>query len=224
MTLAVIVPVLNEAGELPGLITRLQALVRAGCEVVVVDGGSRDGSAEALTAAGLRVIHRTGGRGPQLQAGAEAAHADQLLFLHADTVLPEQAVPLVQAALAGGSLRWGRFDVAISGRHPMLRVVACLINQRSRLTGIATGDQALFMTRAALTAAGGFPAQPLLEDVEISTRLRTLTRPVCLRARVLTSGRRWERRGVWSTIWLMWRLRWLYWRGMPATTLAELYR
>lgn len=219
-----VVPVLDEAGELPSLIARLQALASAGCEVVVVDGGSRDGSAEALVAAGLRVIRRTGGRGPQLQAGAEAAQADSLLFLHADTVLPEQAVLLVRAALAGGRLRWGRFDVAISGRHPMLRVVAWLINWRSRLTGIATGDQALFMTRAALDAAGGFPAQPLLEDVEISTRLRALARPVCLRARVVTSGRRWERRGVWSTIWLMWRLRWLYWRGVPATTLVEHYR
>jgi hypothetical protein len=119
---------------------------------------------------------------------------------------------------------WGRFDVRINGRSPLLHVVAWLMNQRSRWTGIATGDQALFVQRALFQRIGGFPDQPLMEDIEISRRLRKLARPFCLRQRVVTSGRRWDTRGVWRTIFLMWRLRWLYWRGVPPQVLAEAYR
>ena len=130
---------------------------------------------------------------------------------------------LVLQALAGGAC-WGRFDVQIDGRPAMLRVVAALMNLRSRATGIATGDQAIFSTRAAFSQVGGFPVQPLMEDIELSRRLRRIAPPACLRARVLTSGRRWEQRGVWRTIVLMWRLRWRYWRGESAARLAEAYR
>jgi rSAM/selenodomain-associated transferase 2 len=146
-----------------------------------------------------------------------------LLFLHADTSLPPNADVLVEQALGSRGL-WGRFDVHIAGRHPMLRVVARLMNWRSRLTGIATGDQALFMWREVFDRVGGFPDQPLMEDVEICRRLRALARPVCLSERVSTSGRRWETRGVWRTIVLMWCLRWRYWRGESAERLAEAYR
>jgi GT2 family glycosyltransferase len=126
--------------------------------------------------------------------------------------------------LADNRQAWGRFDVRISGRHFMLKVVSRLMNLRSRLTGIATGDQAMFVTRSAFDAVGGFPDQPLMEDIELSKRLLALSRPVCIARRVTTSGRRWETRGVWRTILLMWRLRWDYWRGVPAQQLAEAYR
>jgi rSAM/selenodomain-associated transferase 2 len=158
-----------------------------------------------------------------MNAGAAMARAQVLLFLHADTRLPPLADVLIQQAVAGGRA-WGRFDVCIEGRPRMLRVVALLMNLRSRLSGIATGDQAIFVTRAAFERVGGFPAQPLMEDIELSRRLKRLGPPACLRAQVCTSGRRWEQRGVWRTIVLMWRLRWRYWRGEPAAALAEVYR
>jgi len=162
------------------------------------------------------------GRARQMNAGAQACGGALLLFLHADTRLPEAADAMVRAALAVQA--WGRFDVRIDGRPLMLRVVAALMNLRSRLSGIATGDQAIFVRRDVFEAVGGFPDQPLMEDIELSCRLLRVSRPACLRARVRTSGRRWEQRGVWRTIALMWRLRWAYWRGVPAERLAEAYR
>jgi rSAM/selenodomain-associated transferase 2 len=158
-----------------------------------------------------------------MNAGAARARSPVLLFLHADTHLPPQADAQVLRAVADGAC-WGRFDVRIDGRPPMLRVVAALMNLRSRLTGIATGDQAMFVTRAAFEQVGAFPVQPLMEDIELSRRLRRLAPPACLRERVRTSGRRWEQRGVWRTILLMWRLRWRYWRGESPARLAEAYR
>jgi GT2 family glycosyltransferase len=114
--------------------------------------------------------------------------------------------------------------VQITGRPAALKVVAWMMNQRSRWTGIATGDQAIFMRRAAFAAVGGFPDQPLMEDIEICKRLRDLAWPVCLADKAITSGRRWEAHGVWRTVLLMWRLRWAYWRGVPAEQLAKAYR
>jgi rSAM/selenodomain-associated transferase 2 len=159
-----------------------------------------------------------------MNAGAALASGDVLLFLHADTQLPDAAEISTTQRLADNRRVWGRFDVRISGRSPMLRVVSRLMNLRSRLTGIATGDQAMFVTRSAFDTVGGFPDQPLMEDIELSKRLLALSRPVCIARCVTTSGRRWETRGVWRTILLMWRLRWDYWRGVPVQQLAEAYR
>jgi rSAM/selenodomain-associated transferase 2 len=159
-----------------------------------------------------------------MNAGARAARGDTLLFLHADTQLPAAAVPLIEGALAGPARCWGRFDVCIAGQARMLRVVAWCMNWRSRLSGIATGDQAMFVTRGAFEAVSGFPDQALMEDIELSRRLGRLSRPYCIAHCVTTSGRRWETRGVWRTIVLMWRLRWDYWRGVPASQLARGYR
>lgn len=220
--LAIVVPMLDEAATLPALLVHLAGWRARGCEVVLVDGGSRDDSVAMARAAGLRVVVAERGRARQMNAGAQACGGALLLFLHADTRLPEAADAMVRAALAVQA--WGRFDVRIDGRPLMLRVVAALMNLRSRLSGIATGDQAIFMRRDVLEALGGFPDQPLMEDIELSRRLLRVSRPACLRARVRTSGRRWEQRGVWRTIALMWRLRWAYWRGVPAERLAEAYR
>lgn len=224
MKLSVVVPVLNEAQELPGLLERLLPVIRNGSEVIVVDGGSDDGSAELAQRAGFTVLRSARGRARQMNAGAALATGSVLLFLHADTRLPDAAEGSVAQGLLDGKHVWGRFDVHISGRAFMLRVVSRLMNIRSRLTGIATGDQAMFVTRIAFDSLGGFPDQPLMEDIELSKRLLALSRPVCIAHCVTTSGRRWERRGIWRTILLMWRLRWDYWRGVPAQQLAEAYR
>ena len=157
-----------------------------------------------------------------MNAGAARAQGQVLLFLHVDTRLPAGAPAAVEAALQQHA--WGRFDVAIAGTSRLLPVIAAFMNLRSRLSGIATGDQAIFVTRPAFDAAGGFPDQPLMEDIEISRRLRRTGPPACLRLRVRTSGRRWDEFGVWRTTALMWRLRWLYWRGTPAEQLVGLYR
>ncbi len=224
MTLSVIIPVLNEAAVLPQTLQSLVALRARGVEIIVVDGGSEDATLEIVRSAGLAVLSAPRGRARQMNAGAAVASGDMLLFLHADTGLPARADAAVVAALTDDRHLWGRFDVRIAGRSPMLCVVACLMNLRSRLTGIATGDQAIFVARQTFATAGGFPDQALLEDIELCRRLLRMSRPKCLRERVVTSGRRWERGGVWRTIVLMWRIRWAYWRGRPASELARMYR
>lgn len=228
MKLSVIVPMLNEAAVLPDLLAHLLPLQRTGCEVLLVDGGSTDGSAHQARAAGFTVVESGAGRARQMNAGAQRARGDVLLFLHADTRLPEGAVHHVSQALgptsAGTRPAWGRFDVRIVGRSPWLPVVATLMNLRSRLSGIATGDQALFVKREAFQACGGFPDQPLMEDIELCRRLKRQSAPACLKHRVLTSGRRWDSRGVWRTIFLMWRLRLAYWLGASAESIAKAYR
>ena len=221
--LTLVVPALDEAAGIEATLHALQPLRARGAELLVVDGGSHDGTAALAAPWADRVLESPRGRALQMNAGAAAARAPVLLFLHADTRLPDAADAHIATALAGGA-DWGRFDVRIAGRHPMLRVVAAAMNLRSRLSGIATGDQAIFVRRELFQRVGGFPDQPLMEDIELSRRLRALGRPACLRARVVTSGRRWESRGVWRTIVLMWRLRWRYWRGESPQTLARAYR
>jgi rSAM/selenodomain-associated transferase 2 len=222
--LSIVVPLLNEAPRLSGQLASLQPMIRAGDEVILADGGSDDDSVAIAEAAGFTVVKAPRGRARQMNAGAALATGEVLLFLHADTRLPEQAHACIEHALANGKHVWGRFDVRISGRAYMLRVVGSLMNLRSRLSGIATGDQAMFVTRACFENLRGFPDQPLMEDIELSMRLRALSWPACVSRRVTTSGRRWETRGVWRTILLMWRLRWDYWRGVPAQKLADAYR
>ncbi|HEY0859207.1 MAG TPA: TIGR04283 family arsenosugar biosynthesis glycosyltransferase, partial [Albitalea sp.] len=170
-----------------------------------------------------RLLRAPRGRARQMNAGAAQARGEVLLFLHADTALPEGALAAIGEAIDGGAL-WGRFDVSIAGASAMFPLIAALMNRRSRWSGIATGDQAMFVRRDTFERVGGFPDQPLMEDIELSLRLRRLARPACLRPPVTTSGRRWERFGVWRTIWLMWRLRLLYWLGTPAERLAKAYR
>ena len=222
--LSIVMPVLNEAAGLGDALQALAPFTTRGVQLIVADGGSSDGTAALAQAAGNMVIPAPRGRAMQMNAGAQHASATVLLFLHADTLLPEDADRLIVKALATGQTVWGRFDVRITGQSRMLRVVAAFMNLRSCWSGIATGDQAMFMTRAAFDAVGGFPIQPLMEDIEMSRRLLKLSRPACLRAKVLTSGRRWETRGVWRTVLLMWRLRFAYWRGTAPEHLAQLYR
>ena len=228
MRFSIIIPVLNEAEVLPGLLGHLASLCIRDSEVIVVDGGSEDDSQQCAFRAGARAICSERGRARQMNAGAAIAQGDILLFLHADTALPSSAEQSIETAIRScGDLQeyvWGRFDVLIAGHSFMLRIISSLMNWRSRITGIATGDQAMFMTRRAFESVGGFQDQPLMEDIELSKRLLALSRPICLTDRVVTSGRRWETHGVWRTIWIMWRFRWAYWRGTDAAELARLYR
>ncbi|HEX5768154.1 MAG TPA: TIGR04283 family arsenosugar biosynthesis glycosyltransferase [Burkholderiales bacterium] len=216
--LSVVVPALNEAAGIRAALEALRPLRARGHEVIMVDGGSSDGTAELARALCDRVLSAPRGRALQMNAGARAASGTALLFLHADTRLPERADEIVFAALR--SARWGRFDVEIEGSHPLLRLVARGMNLRSRLTGIATGDQAIFVRREAFA---GFPEIELMEDVAFSKAMKRLGAPASRRERVVTSGRRWESRGVLRTVLLMWRLRLMYFLGARPERLARIY-
>lgn len=220
--LSIVMPVLNEAATLAAALKALQPLRRCGVELIVVDGESTDESVRLALPLADTVMTTTPGRATQMNLGASAASGDALLFLHADTRLPEHATEHIQQAL--GERRWGRFDITLDGKSRWLGVIATLMNARSRLTGIATGDQAMFMTRAAFAAAGGFPEQPLMEDIALAQQLKKAGRPACLKNRVTSSGRRWGQHGVWRTIGLMWRLRYRYWCGAHPEDLAYEYQ
>lgn len=220
--LSIIVPVLNEAATIADVLQSLQVARAAGTEVLLVDGGSRDVTAERGAPWADRVLQAPRGRGSQMNAGAAAASGEVFLFLHADTHLPSDAFKAIQQAIAQGAC-WGRFDVRIDGPTLGLGMVAGMMNLRSRLTGIATGDQAIFVTRQAFAEIGGFPDIPLMEDIVLSSRLRQRAWPACLRQRVLTSGRRWAQHGLLTTILRMWSLRLRFFFGASPHELARDY-
>lgn len=218
--LSIIMPVLDEG---PALRPALQALAvwrQAGAELIVVDGGSQDDSLALAGPWADLVLSAPRGRASQMNAGAARASGAWLVFLHADTRLPEAAL---ERLCQGLPAVWGRFDVRIDHPHGLLRVVSVLMNWRSRLTGVATGDQAMLVRRDVFEQLGGFPDIALMEDIAMSKRLRALAWPVCLSPPVLTSPRRWLRHGIWRTIWLMWRLRAAYFFGADPDDLAVRY-
>jgi rSAM/selenodomain-associated transferase 2 len=222
--LSVIIPTLNEADTIVSLARALAPLRARACEVIVVDGGSQDGTAALAQPFADRVIAASPGRAVQQNAGAAAAAGEVLVFLHADTGLPEDADRRMLRGLEASGRGWGRFEVRLSGSHPLLRVIERMMGLRSRLTGIATGDQAIFVRADWFRRVGGFPEQPLMEDIALSRALLRLGRPLCLRERVITSSRRWERKGVVRTMLLMWRLRLAYWWGADPGELEKRYR
>lgn len=224
MSVSIIVPVWQEAEVIEDSLRALEPLRRAGHEVLVVDAGSPDGTATKAGPLCDRVIESGKGRAAQMNTGARYARGNLLLFLHADTQLPERALGELRTFYDDSDRGWGRFDVRLSGSRPMFRVIGWFMNQRSRLTGICTGDQALFVRRDVFEALGGFREMPLMEDVEITSRLRLVCRPFRIRAPVVTDSRRWEQGGIWHTIFLMWRLRWRYWRGESPQSLVNAYR
>jgi rSAM/selenodomain-associated transferase 2 len=222
-TLSIIIPVLDEAAVIADALAALAPCRSRGAELIVVDGGRRDGTMGAAPPLADRVLAAPRARGAQMNAGAATAQGDVLVFLHADTRLPPDADRLILQGLARSNRVWGRFDVTIAGRSALLPVVAALMNLRSRLTGIATGDQTMFATRDAFARAGGFPDIALMEDIVLSGRLKRIGRPVCLAARATTSGRRWDEHGVLRTIVTMWRLRLAFFLGAEPTRLARRY-
>ncbi len=222
--LSVIVPALNEGRIIASCIGNIRQACGPDTDIIVVDGGSSDSTPEQAREAGARVLSVARGRASQMNAGAAVARGSLLLFLHADTRLPAGAGALVRCALHGDGVAWGRFDVQMVTTSPFLRLVALFMNLRSRLTGVATGDQAVFVRRECFEQVRGFPVIALMEDIAMSRALRALQWPSCLSARVTISGRRWQRRGTLRTILLMWKLRWLYYRGVSPDRLAQLYR
>jgi len=221
LAISVVVPALNEAD---GIVDVLRSARQPGVgEILVVDGGSQDATRSRAEAAADRVLSAPRGRAAQMNAGAAVARGDVLLFLHADTRLPVGFASAARGAIENGAIG-GRFDVVLDGTHRLLPLIARLMNARSRLTGISTGDQAIFVRRDVFRELGGFPALPLMEDVEFTRRLRRRGALAALSLRVTTSARRWEENGVVRTILLMWTLRLAYACGVPAHRLARAYR
>ena len=219
--LSVIIPTLNESSQIVRTLMALQPLRQGGHEVILVDGGSRDDTPALAEGLVDQVLFSEPGRARQMNLGARHAWGDTLLFLHADTLIPFDLIAQISQALA--EHQWGFFHVRMSGHHPMLRLVAGLMNLRSCLSGIGTGDQAIFITRSLFEQVGGFAPIPLMEDLEFCKRLRRKGRPACIRSPVTTSSRRWESQGLIRTVLLMWRLRWAYSRGADPEQLAKRY-
>ena len=224
MKISIVIPTLNEAPTIEATLAALQPLRGNEMEVIVVDGGSVDATIALATPLADRLLVAARGRAVQMNAGAAQARGDVLVFLHADTILAPAAVATMLAKLATTCRRWGRFDVTIVGRLRLLKLIAALMNWRSRITGIATGDQAIFVDRALFEAVGGFAPLPLMEDIALSKMLKRVAgAPLCLSTRIVTSGRRWEARGLWRTIVCMWRLRLWFLLGVDPARLARSY-
>ena len=224
MRISIIIPCLNEGAVIGKLLKSLQPLRANGHEVVLVDGGSADETPSIAAPWVDLLVESDKGRARQMNAGAAVAQGDVLWFLHADSQLPEQVDSLLIKALSDSTKVWGHFDVRLSGRGWLIRLVEWMMNWRSRLTGIATGDQGIFVRTTVYKQVGGFPDIALMEDIALSKRLKHLSSPATLRQRLQTSSRRWERQGVIKTILLMWRLRLAYALGADPAILATRYR
>jgi len=223
MKVTIIIPVLDDGAQLRRTLPTLQGFRQSGHELILVDGGSGDDTREIAASSVDIILDSNRGRALQMNAGARGAGGELLLFLHADTLLPPEAMSALLAELPDSGRRWGRFNVRLSGRRRMFRVIETMMNHRSRLSGIATGDQAIFVEKHLFDKAGGYPEIPLMEDVALCRLLKRFGRPLCIRQPVITSSRRWEEQGIWRTILLMWRLRLAYALGADPHDLAKSY-
>jgi rSAM/selenodomain-associated transferase 2 len=221
--LSVVIPCVDEAETIAGTLAAIEPLRARGAEVIVVDGGSVDATVARAQGRADRVLTAARGRASQMNAGAKHARGEVLLFLHADTRLPQHADMLIESGLASSGKAWGRFDVTIEGTHPLLRVIAAAMNRRSRYTGVATGDQGIFVSRTLFERVGGYPSIALMEDIALTTALKRHGAPLCIPEKAATSGRRWEKHGVVRTMLLMWRLRLAYRLGADPDRLALHY-
>ena len=225
--ISVVVPVLNERQNLPKLLEQLGHFSFA--QIIIVDGGSADESwqylsqfQETSSLVGLEIVQSESGRAKQMNAGAAIASAEVILFLHADTELPNNAIEKIFTSIATAD--WGRFDVVFKEHDWRMKIIAQFMNLRSRMTGVATGDQAMFMRRQVFEELHGFANIPLMEDVNLSKRLLKHSRPICLKVQVITSARRWLKHGVLRTVLLMWWLRFAYFIGVNPEKLAKKYQ
>lgn len=222
--LSVIVPAFDEGAEIAAALCTLAPVRARGGEIILVDGGSGDDTVARARPYVDSVVESAPGRAVQMNAGAATARGDWLWFVHADSRIDAAAVADLENMSGRSRRRWARFGVRLSGRRFLFRTIAFLMNTRSCLTGIATGDQGIAVERALFESVGGYPEQPLMEDIALSRMLRGYGRPACLPVRITTSSRRWEQCGAWRTIWLMWSLRFAYWRGADPAALARRYR
>ncbi len=224
MRISVIVPTLNESDCIVATLDRLKPFREDGHEVIVVDGGSQDETVDLAIPLADKIIKSTPGRAQQMNIGANQASGDVLWFLHADTMVPDNAIQHIHLALEDKKYQWGRFDIRLAGNQRLLRLIERLMNLRSRITGIATGDQGIFVRRETFESVSGYTPIPLMEDLDISKRLKKRSRPCCLDAKLITSSRRWEENGILRTIFLMWRLRLAYAFGVKPEKLAHDYK
>ena len=222
MFVSIIIPVFNEEDSIKELLQQLQVYRQQGHEVIVVDGGSVDNTVSISSSLSDKVITSSSGRALQMNNGAAQAKNDILWFVHADTIIPDNALKNIQQALTKSD--WGRFNVKLSGSHILFRLIEIMMNIRSCLTGVATGDQAIFVKRKTFESVNGYSDLPLMEDIDLSKKLKKLSKPNCLKDVLTTSSRRWEEKGMFSTVLLMWKLRFLYWLGVSADKLVEQYR
>lgn len=223
LCLSIIIPVINEAGSITQTLQNLQSLRQRGHEIIICDGGSTDATINSAQPLSDSVVQSAKGRACQMNTGAAIAQGDVLLFVHADTYLPNNADTLISQSLQDKGHDWGRFDVRLSGSHPLLRMIERMMNWRSCLTGIATGDQCIFVRRDLFNQLHGFPNIPLMEDIALCKKLKHHGRPACLKQTVITSSRRWEQKGILRTILLMWRLRIFFYLGKDPQRLGRLY-
>ncbi len=221
MKISIIIPVLNEEANLVRLGEHLQTLAQLH-EIIIVDGGSRDNTLSVAYQLTDKVIVSHPGRAVQMNSGAEIASGELLLFLHADTFLPDDALQIISALSLEKNV-WGRFDVRLSSNRFVFRLIETLMNLRSCMTAIVTGDQAMFVDKNLFQRVAGFPEIALMEDIEISRRLKKIVKPFCLKQKVITSSRRWENNGVVATVLLMWKLRLYYFFGVSPEKLKQLY-
>jgi len=222
MFISIIIPVLNEENSIKPLLQQLQEIRQQGHEVIVVDGGSADKTASLSELLADKVITSSAGRAIQMNKGASRSKNDVLWFLHADTLIPEDAIKHIQQAL--NNKPWGRFNVHLSGKNIVFRIIGNMMNLRSCLTGIVTGDQGIFVDKLLFNKTGGFPNIPLMEDIAMSKNLNKISRPACVKVKLITSSRRWEKNGILSTVFLMWKLRFLFWIGVSADKIALQYK
>lgn len=228
--ISIIIPVLNEAQNIQAFLQKLQPLREQGHEIVLVDGRSQDNTCVLARPYVDRMISSDKGRAKQQMMGAKMATGQVFLFLHADTALPQRADQIILTALYSAQFStssrdslWGRFNVRLSGSHWFFRIIEQMMNWRSCLTGIATGDQAIFVTKKLYNDVGGIPAIDLMEDIAFSKRLRKLSKPVCLKSSVITSSRRWEKNGILKTVLFMWSMRLQYFFGVKPELLVKKY-
>ena len=222
MLISIVIPVLNEEKALQVLLDQLQSYREQGHEVVVVDGGSNDNTCSVASTLCDQLITSESGRAIQMNKGAEFSKNNILWFLHADTLVPEHSIEKIQKALEDND--WGRFNIKLSGSRFVFRVIERMINIRSCVFSIATGDQGIFLNKNTFNKVNGYSVIPLMEDVNLSKKLKSLSHAVCLNEKITTSSRRWEKYGILSTVLLMWKLRFLYWTGVSAERLALQYK
>ena len=222
LKLSVVIPALNESEQIEYCLNGLQLLRQQGHEIIVVDGGSNDNTVSLALPLCDRVIQSRKSRSIQMNSGAAEATGHCILFLHADTILPSDVADLF-LQVQNIEKKWGRFDIRLSGRDGLFRIIETCMNIRSRVTGIATGDQGVFVGKELFFDVNGFPEIALMEDIAMSKLLLKHSKPLCFRERVVSSSRRWEKNGIIKTILLMWMLRFLYFFNFDTNKLKKLY-
>lgn len=224
MKISVIIPVYNEESCIAETLRGLQQIREEGHEIILVDAGSTDDTCALAEPLVDQVIHSAKSRALQMNNGASRAKGQYFWFLHADTRVSPGAMKTLQQVLNDENFKWSRFDIRLSGKHILFRIIERMVNFRSCVTAIATGDQGICVERNLFFQTGCYPEIPLMEDIALSTRLKNVKRPVCIHEPLITSSRRWEENGIVKTILLMWRLRFLYWVGISPDKLVKMYK